>query len=117
MPRREDIKKANVILDRSLSDSLDAVIKSRNFSNIARDTVKRFISSFGESPEESMKRMRQHLPAVQEVRDQGFSKRFAVEFPLDDLSKVAKAQQYLRRNGLELSQQELIFIILIEWAA
>ena len=114
MPRRSDIKKANVILDRDLAALFYNSIKSRRFSEEARIAIRRFVDLYNNSPEYLAQRMESRISSLYAARSRGFSKRFAVEFPKEDLIKLSEALQYLHNRNFQLSRQELIYIALTD---
>ncbi len=112
MPRRNDIKKANVILDRELAALFNDSIKSRRFSEEARIAIRRFIDLYNNSPEYLAQKVESCIHSLHAARSQGFSKRFAVEFPKEDLLKLSEALQYLHKRNFQLSQHEFIYVAL-----
>lgn len=112
MPRRNDIKKANVILDKELAVLFDDSIKSRRFSEEARIAIRRFIDLYNNSPEYLAQKVESCIHSLYAARSRGFSKRFAVEFPKKDLLKLSEALQYLHKRNFQLSQHEFIYVAL-----
>ncbi len=112
MPRRNDIKKANVILDRELAVLFDDSIKSRGFSEEARIAIRRFIDIYNNSPEYLVQKVESNIDSLCAARSRGFSKRFAVEFPKEDLLKLSEALQYLHEHNFQLPQYEFIYVAL-----
>lgn len=109
MPRREDIKRVNVRLDRKLEESLYDKIKSRAFSAEARIAVKKLTDLYRMSPsklKEEMFRLRSDIVGIKKSDD---FKRLVVEFPKEDVVKLNEATKYLHENGIEVRQNELIY--------
>lgn len=114
MPRRDDIKKANVILDRELAVLFDDSIKSRRFSEEARTAIRRFINLYNNSPEYLAQRIESCISSLYAARSRGFSRRFTVEFPKEDLRELSEALQYLHNRNFQLSRYEFIYIALTD---
>jgi len=116
MPRRHDIKKANVILDKELAVLFADSVKSRRFSEEARLAIRRFIDLYNDSPEYLAQKMESCTSSLYAARSRGFSKRFAVEFPKEDLLRLSEALQYLHKRNFQLSQRELIYVALADFS-
>ena len=115
MPRRDDIKKANVILDRDLAASVDDSIKAHKFSEEARHAIHRLIKLYNSSPEHLAQKVGSYSARLYRARSVGFTKRLAVEFPKEDLARLAEALKHLQSRDLKLSQQEFIYIAIIDF--
>lgn len=112
MARRNDIKKANVILDRELAVLFYDSIKSRKFSEEARTAIQRFIDLYNSSPKYLATKVESCVPSLHALKSQGFAKRFAVEFPKEDFLRFSEALQYLQKHNFQLSQREFIYLAL-----
>jgi len=115
MARREDLKRFDITLSKSLYQSSREAIVSRSFSLKLRLAAKRLVDAFGDSPESVTKRVRQRLPELKKATGNSFTKRMTIEFPVGDLSKVDQATEYFRKQGLKLSRRNVLKFALLEW--
>lgn len=112
MPRRDDIKKANVLLDRELTESLAIAIGTRKFSDEARLAVRELVDLYNHSPERFVKKVDSMSSVLSKARTNGFTKRFAVEFSKETILKLQESLEHLNRRDIKLSQQEYIYVAL-----
>jgi len=115
MARREDLKRLDIVLGESLYESLREAISNRSFSLKVRLAAKRLTDSFGDSPKGVTEKVRRRLPELTKATQKPLTKRLTVEFPVDDLSKVDQATEYFKKQGLELSRQDVLRFALLEW--
>lgn len=115
MARREDLKRFDITLGESLYASLREAIANRGFSLKVRLAAKRLTDSFGDSPEGVTEKVRRRLPELSKATRESLTKRLTIEFPVEDLSKVDRATEYFRKQGLELSRQDVLRFALLEW--
>jgi hypothetical protein len=115
MARREDLKKLDIVLGESLYESLRETISNRSFSLKVRLAAKRLTDSFGDSPKGVTEKVRRRLPELTKATQKPLTKRLTVEFSVDDLSKVDQATEYFKKQGLELSRQDVLRFALLEW--
>jgi hypothetical protein len=115
MARREDLKRFDITLGESLYDSSREAIARRGFSLKLRLAAKRLTDSLGDSPESVTKKVKRRLPELTKATRESLTKRLTVEFPVEDLYKVDQATQYFKKQGLELSRQDVLRFALLEW--
>jgi len=115
MARREDLKRLDIHLGESLYESSREAILKRGFSLKVRLAAKRLTDSFGDSPESVTEKVRRRLPELTRAPSKPLIKRLSIEFPVEDLSKVDRATEYFRKQGLGLSRQDVLRFALLEW--
>jgi hypothetical protein len=115
MARREGLKRYDIILDESLYETLRETIWNRGFSLKVRLAAKRLADSFRDSPEGTTERVRRRLPELTEAAQKPLTKRVTVEFTVESLSRVDQAVEYFKKQGLNLSRQDVLKLALLEW--
>lgn len=115
MARREDLKRFDITLSESLYESSRKAIAHRAFSLKLRLSAKRLTDAFRDSAEGVTDKVRRRLPELTRATQKPLTKRLTIEFPIEDLAKVDQATEYFRKQGLELSRQDVLKFALLEW--
>jgi len=115
MARRENLKRLDITLSGSLYESSRKATAHRAFSLKLRLSAKRLTDAFGDSAEGVTDKVRRRLPELTRAMQKPLTKRLTIEFPVEDLYKVDKATEYFKKQGLELSRQDVLRFALLEW--
>ncbi len=115
MARREDLKRFDLAFGESLYESSRKAIANRSFSLKVRLAAKQLTDSFEDSADGVTEKIRRRLPELTQAKRKHLARRLTIEFQVEDLYKVDQVTEYLRKQGLELSRQDIVRFALIEW--
>lgn len=115
MSRREDVKRLDILLDGSLFRTVKYSIEHRGFSLKLRLAAKRLTDSFEDSPEDLAKKLKSYPRNLVRVPQSPLTKRLSVEFSVEDLAKIDRAVEYLKKQRADLNRQSLLRFALLEW--